>query len=408
MNDIEVKKKGKLIPRIIFAAAIFGILCAVAVWGTAWYRAKSDNSGDKDTTVATEETNDGIDAADQAGQLPQTIEHVSTEDVSEIAEAVMPAIVAIRCQVVKKTVNYDFFGIPYENEQAGESAGTGIIIAQGDQELLIATNNHVVESATSITIDFADGTNAKAELRGAEEARDLAVVSVRLADMKQQTFSSIRIASLGSSESLKAGDMVVAIGNALGYGQSVTVGYVSAVDRSVTVEGVTADDLIQVDAAINPGNSGGALLNASGQVVGINSAKYSSVQVERVGYAIPIDNAIPIVNDLITREELSDDEKGYLGISGMNIDKNRAASFQMPIGVYVSEVGKNTPAAAAGLHKGDIIVGMNDRTIETMADLQKILGYTRSGTEVTLKLKVLTNGAYVDKEVKVILGNHKN
>ena len=265
------------------------------------------------------------------------------------------------------------------------------------------TNNHVIADAVEVTVEFCDKTTAVAEVKGVEENNDLAVVCVPFDGLSFETLRQIRLASLGSSDDLKMGEFVIAIGNALGYGQSVTVGYVSALDREVTAEGVTLD-LIQVDAAINPGNSGGALLNANGEVVGINSVKYSDTDVERVGYAIPISEVLPIINDLMNREQLAEGESAYLGIVGKDVDAVHSKSFHMPIGICVTKVGEDSPAERAGLHQGDIIVGINGRTVATMEEYLHVLGYTRGGTEGTLQLKVLENGSYVDKELLVVFG----
>lgn len=395
---------------LIACAAIFGIMAAAVFQGVSWFNSGEEGrngsavaSGtidEMDTSYGEEEDN----KQEETGGLLQTsAEKTTVADVSEVVENVMPAVVAINCNIETSSTVYDFFGRGHESKQQETSSGTGIIIGQSDREVLIVTNNHVIENAVKVEIVFCDGTAVQAAVKGTESENDLAVVAVNLGDLPGTVMNAIRIATLGNSDSARMGEMVIAIGNALGYGQSVTVGYISALAREVTVDDVTLN-LIQVDAAINPGNSGGALLNANGEVIGINSVKYSSTDVEGIGYAIPISEVIPIINELMNREKLDESETAYLGITGINIDTTYSNSFKMPVGIYVSKVGEGTPAETAGLHAGDIIVGINGRTLSTMEDLQKVLGYTRGGTEASLQIKVLENGNYVDKELKVVLG----
>lgn len=325
---------------------------------------------------------------------------VTADDVSSIAENIMPAIVSINSKFVE--TGTDFFYREYQYETEG--SGSGIIIGQSSNELLIVTNNHVVSDATSVQVVFCDNETVAATVKGTDSSYDLAVVSVNASDLKKSTLAGIRVATLGNSDNVSVGEMAIAIGNALGYGQSVTVGYISALNREVTVDNVTRT-FIQTDAAINPGNSGGALLDATGAVIGINSAKYADDSVEGMGYAIPISQAIPIINELMNRETLSEEEMGYIGISGQNVSKAYSASFSIPVGIYVSSVTENGPAANAGLHVGDVIVGFNGRSISTMEELQSILTYTRAGSTVTLSIKVLENGKYTDKSLEVTVGS---
>ncbi|MBQ9119769.1 MAG: trypsin-like peptidase domain-containing protein [Lachnospiraceae bacterium] len=405
-EEVPGRKKSfvKQLLGLLAGSILLGFLAAVILQGVNLYQDKQDRKG----TVGPE----SIDEMD----VPENLLEESTDkeiamaepmalvtDVSSVVENVMPAVVAIRCEAETVTTVYDFFGRGYESKEKSNSAGTGIIIAQNANELLIVTNNHVIDNATKIEIAFCDGQTTQATVRGTEEANDLAVIAVAFSDLESETMNRIRIATLGDSNEARLGEMVIAIGNALGYGQSTTVGYISAVNREVEVDDIELN-LIQVDAAINPGNSGGALLNANGEVIGINSVKYSATEVEGVGYAIPISEVIPIINDLMNREELHESEMAYLGIEGKNIDEALSQSFRMPVGIYVSRIGEDTPAERAGLHQGDIIVGINHRTLATMEDLQKVLCYTRGDTVVTLQLKVLENGTYVEKELEVQLG----
>ncbi len=399
-NREKKQKSGKKIALLIAGAAITGILAASIFQGVNWYRAEEGSSAvGKESISELDAQPSGVPQV----QIPEQATGAEVFDVSNVVENVMPAVVAISCDVETVRTSYDFFGRGYEQKERGSTSGTGIIISQSESELLIVTNNHVIEDAVQVTIEFCDKTTAPAQVKGAEEGDDLAVVSVQLKDLSMETTRQIRLASIGDSQKVKMGEFVIAIGNALGYGQSVTVGYVSALDREVTADGVTLN-LLQVDAAINPGNSGGALLNANGEVIGINSVKYSDTQVERVGYAIPISEVLPIINDLMSREQLSEGEMAYLGIVGKNVDSSHASSFRMPEGIFVSQIGEGTPAEAAGLHVGDIIVGVNHRNVATMEELLHVLGYTRGGTEGTLQIKVLENGSYVDRELSVVFG----
>lgn len=279
----------------------------------------------------------------------------TTSDVSQVVENVMPSIVAIT-NTADETVT-DFFGNERTQETGGK--GSGIIIGQDDEHILIATNNHVVaaeEGSTNqkLSVTFADNTSAPAEVKGTEAGSDLAVISVKTSDIDENTLKNIKIATLGNSDDLKVGQMVIAIGNALGYGQSVTVGYVSALNREVASEDYTMK-LIQTDAAINPGNSGGALINSKGEVVGINSAKYSDTSVEGMGFSIPVSTAIPIINDLMNRETIPEDEQAYLGIVGNDVTEDYNKIYNIPLGVYVASVSDGSPADKAGLQMGDVI-----------------------------------------------------
>lgn len=327
----------------------------------------------------------------------------SRQDVSGVANNVMPALVSVQCRF--QNVVYDFFGRPYESESTGSASG--ILMAYGGGELLIVTNNHVVKNAVSIEIMFVDGTVASAEIKGAEPSEDLAVLSVQLNALSEETIRNIRIASIGSSDGLKLGQMVIAIGNALGYGQSTTVGYISALDREVTFDDGTTMKLLQTDAAINPGNSGGALLNARGEVIGINNSKLVDSEVEGMCYAIPISKAVPIINSLLNRELLKDEEKAYIGILGQDVTKANAQTLNMPVGIYIKEIEKGSPAELAGLVVGNIITAVNGTKVETMTDLSRVLSYTRGGSEGTLTVQIMRNGVYVEEELHIVFGYQK-
>ncbi|MGN0506512.1 MAG: S1C family serine protease [Lachnospiraceae bacterium] len=389
-------------------ALLTGILCGGTYQGVLRYRQWTESK--KEENIANQMPSED----DNQKELPkgEVTEYTPTpfvtadtskQDVSGVVNKVMPALVSVQCRF--KNITYDFFGRAYESESAG--SGSGILMAQNNEELLIVTNHHVVADAASVEVMFIDETTAKAEVRGSEASEDLAVISVKLKDLKKETLQTIRIASLGSSDDLKLGQMVIAIGNALGYGQSTTVGYISAMDREVTFDDGTSMQLIQTDVAINPGNSGGALLNARGEVIGINNSKLVDSSVEGVCYAIPISKAVPIINELLNRETLADNEKAYMGISGQNVTKANAEALNMPVGIYIKEVEKGSPAEAAGLTVGNILTAVNGKTVEEMADLSRILSYTRGGSTGTLTIQVMRDGAYVEEELDITFGYQK-
>ena len=288
-----------------------------------------------------------------------------------------------------------------------EGSGSGIIVGKDENELLIATNNHVVAGANKIKVTYIDGSESDAIIKGADAGADLAVITVDITQMKKETLDAIKIAKLGNSDNAKVGEMSIAIGNALGYGQSVTVGYISAKDREVGIsDGYNTKKMIllQTDAAINPGNSGGALLNAAGEVIGINTVKYADNKVEGMGFAIPISKAIPVINELMSREVLKTEEQGYLGIGGYDVTEDVSSTFNIPIGVFVKIVDEEGAAKKAGLLPGDIITGADDIEIASMTQLSDYIKSKRVGTKVTIKLMRSTNGTYVEKTYQVTLG----
>ena len=323
-------------------------------------------------------------------------------DVSGIVEEAMPSVVAINSKMV--ITQNDFFFGPQKYEASG--SGSGIIVGENDAELLLATNNHVVADSEDLQVTFVDGSTASAQVKGTDPDMDLAVVSVKLADIGADTRKAIKVASLGDSNALKLGEGVVAIGNALGEGQSVTVGYVSALNKEVPIEGSTRK-LIQVDAAINPGNSGGALLNMRGELIGINSAKLASTEIEGIGYAIPISEAKDIMNNLMTRETrdlVPENEQGYIGTQLQNIDSTMAKAYGMPEGIYVIKIVEGGAASRSDLRERDIITKFDGQTVKTGEELQKMLTYYRGGETVTLTVQSLEGGKYVERQVEVTLG----
>lgn len=328
--------------------------------------------------------------------------------VADIAENAMPTIVAISNKSVQEVRGY-FRGQTFQYES--ESCGSGIIVGENEEELLICTNNHVVEDASELTVSFTDESSYEAQIKGTDPSNDLAVVAVKLDDIDKDTLNTIKIAQMGDSDELRVGEQVVAIGNALGYGQSVTTGIVSAMDRSITVsdsyENVTYENLIQTDAAINPGNSGGALLNMKGELIGINSAKASSSGVEGMGYAIPITKAQPILETLMTKEtrsKVDESEAAYMGISGEGVSSEVTQLYSVPAGVYVSQVAEGSPAEEAGLRKGDIITAFDDVSVTSMEGLRDRLQYYRGGETVEMTIQTAESGAYTEKTISITLG----
>lgn len=326
---------------------------------------------------------------------------VVIEDVSAIVDATLPSVVSITNTQVYQSNTW--FGQSQTYEVP--SSGSGIIVGQNDSELLIVTNNHVVSDSEGLTVTFADESTADAAIKGTDSEADLAVIAVPLDKISADTKDKIKAATLGDSDSLKMGQGVIAIGNALGLGQSVTVGHVSALNREIKVDDATKT-VIQTDAAINPGNSGGALLNSKGEVIGINEAKYADTSVEGVGYAIPISKAKDIIDDLMTRTTkiaVSESEQGYLGIQLQNIDESMAKMYGMPQGVYVYKIMEDSAAAGSDLHEKDIITNLDGEKISNYADLAKLLTYYKSGDTVTLTVQSLVNGSYQEREVQLTL-----
>ena len=389
-------KKGymKKVALVVGAAVLFGAVGGVTMQGTSYLTGKLLGKNTKSTVGTTKTVSNA--------KLTTSTSTV-TSDVSDIVENTLPSIVSITNMSVKEVQNF-FGGI---SQQESESAGSGIIISQNDSELLVVTNNHVVEGSDTLTVTFNDGNSVEAQIKGTDSARDLAVVAVPLDKISDDTMNAIKVATLGDSDSLKVGEPAIAIGNALGYGQSVTTGIVSATGR--TIDGFDGE-YIQTDAAINPGNSGGALLNANGEVIGINSAKINSSAVEGMGFAIPISDASDVIQNLMnkeTRSKVSDEERGYLGIKGYDVSEEGAQMYNMPTGVYVKEVMSGGGAEKAGLTKGSIITGFEGSSISGMSSLQEQLQYYKAGEEVTLTVQIPDkNGEYTEKDIKVTLGKN--
>ena len=383
-------KKGyaKKVALVVGAAVLFGAVGGVTMQGTSYLTGKLLGKNTKSTVGTTKTVSNA--------KLTTSTSTV-TSDVSDIVENTLPSIVSITNMSVQEVQNF-FGGI---SQQESESAGSGIIISQNDSELLVVTNNHVVEGSDTLTVTFNDGNSVEAQIKGTDSARDLAVVAVPLDKISDDTMNAIKVATLGDSDSLKVGEPAIAIGNALGYGQSVTTGIVSATGR--TIDGFDGE-YIQTDAAINPGNSGGALLSANGEVIGINSVKYSDTSVEGIGYAIPINTAAPIINDLITKEKVDESDSAYLGIAGVDVTDDVAKTYNMPSGVYVAQVTGGSAAEQAGIQKGDIITEFDGKQIGSMEELSSTMEYYKAGTTVDVKIERSTNGEYQEQTISVTLG----
>lgn len=329
-------------------------------------------------------------------------------DVSQVVEEAMPAVVAVASTAVYQMPDFGFGWFFGGGSQSYEvpSSGSGIIIGENDTELLIVTNNHVVQDTVSLKITFVDDTAVDAAVKGTDTDTDLAVISVPLDQIPQETKEKIAVARLGDSDGLKVGQGVIAIGNALGYGQSVTVGYVSALNREIKTSDGNARVLLQTDAAINPGNSGGALLNMKGEVIGINAAKYSSTEVEGIGYAIPVSGVQDILDELMnrkTRSEVAEEKRGYLGIQGTTVDEDAAAAFGMPKGVYVYKILKDGAAADSQLREKDIITKLDGMTVKSMQELQKLLKGYEAGETIELLVQRQEDGQYKEIQIPVTL-----
>ena len=391
-NDDNNKNEsgiGKKIAKLVASAAIFGLVAgtcfvSVSVVKDKFYPSTADKiETTSGTTSSKKETSSGSSS--------------NSQNVASVVNEVMPSVVSITSTI--QSSNYYGFGT-----QESEGAGSGFIIAKTKDSLMIATNNHVVSDATSLTVGFIDDTTAKATVVGTDSSADLAVISVKIKDIKDSTASKIKVATLGSSDDLKVGEEVVAIGNALGYGQSVTTGVVSAKNREVSLTDGTMN-LLQTDAAINPGNSGGVLINTDGQVVGINNAKLEDTSVEGMGYAIPITTAKTILTDLMNAGSVSTKDAAFLGVVGRDINESYSSALGIPSGIYVSQVVSGSPAEKAGISAGDVIVKFEGNNVSTMSGLKEKLAIKKANTKVKITFKRANqSGTYEEKTVTVTLG----
>lgn len=402
-NGLTRKVAGITAAALLFGTVSGGTMVGINKiadsFGPATYPLVSSQAAVEDSTTESQTS-----ASASASGNSAVAGNAAALDVSAIVKSAMPSVVAINNTMLYQSNNWWGMSQTYEVP----SSGSGIIIGQNDEELLIATNNHVVEDSENLSVVFINDTSVNASIKGTDADSDLAVIAVALKDIPEDTLSQIAVAKLGDSDALEVGQGVVAIGNALGYGQSVTVGYVSALNREVKVDNTVTRNLLQTDAAINPGNSGGALLNMKGEVIGINAAKYSSTDVEGIGYAIPISKAQEILSTLMTQrtknQTVAEGEEGYLGIQGLTVDDSMVKQQDMPAGVFVYGIIDGGAAANSDLRKRDIIVKFDGQSVKTMAALQDLLKYYKAGETVELGVKSLENGEYVDRTVTITLG----
>ena len=410
----------------IALAVIFGLVAAVVFQAANFAADRFLNTGKSSVQIKTTDSVDLQEMASDDSTADKVLSDSENGTVAAVAQASMPSVVAITTVSVQEIPS--FFG--YSSHQyKSASTGSGIIVGDNDDELLIATNNHVVDGATTLSVRFIgdDVANAETEtvnagdngdlnvedavsakIKGTDADNDLAVVAAKKSDIPEDTLNQIKIAQIGSSDDLAVGQQVVAIGNALGYGQSVTSGWISALNRTIsTDDGTNSTGLIQTDAAINPGNSGGALLNMKGELIGINSAKYADSAVEGMGYAIPISKAKPILEELMnreTREKVDSSKKGYLGVSLANLTTEAIEMYNMPTGAFVRSVEDDSPAQEAGICKGDIIVKFDGQKVSDGDDLLDKLQYYKSGEKIEAVIARATNGEYEENTVELTLG----
>lgn len=389
----------------IALAATFGLVAGGVFLGVASVGSKALGLNEPETSVEIPKVELPQETAADA-QTQTVSSSAGNLTVAQVAESCMPAMVAITNKSIQEIPNYFGYG---SQSYESESSGSGIIIDQNDTELLIATNNHVVSGADSLTVAFVDDELVEATVKGTDADNDLAIVSVKISDIKEETLQQIKVIQIGDSDELKVGDQVVAIGNALGFGQSVSSGYVSALEREVTIDNAT-HTLIQTDAAINPGNSGGALLNMKGELIAINEAKYSSSDVEGMGYAIPVSTATPILSELMsqeTRYKVADDQASYMGVVCRELSEEFSQVYGVPTGAFVDSVEEGGPADQAGIQKGDIIVKLDTKNVSSYTDLVDALQYYAAGETVDITVCRADNGEYVERVLTITLGEKK-
>lgn len=380
--------------KLVACATAFGVLAGGAFqrvnYATGALTAQESQVSESQDTAKIATTN-----------VVSTAASTGTSDVTTVAEQVLPSIVAIDV-TAQTTTGYSMFGQQQQQETKG--SGSGIIIAEKNNKMYIATNNHVIEGATSVTITFNNKKTAKATVKGTDSSKDLAIVEVDMSSLSSETLSSVKIAAIGDSTKTKVGEQAIAIGNALGYGTSVTVGYISAKDREIDSEDSSSVKLLQTDAAINPGNSGGALVNSKGEVIGINSSKFASEEVEGMGFAIPMATAESILEELMNQKTVDASEQAYLGITGRDITSEYVKAYGLPEGIYVSEVTSGSPAEKAGIRSGYIITGINGKEVKTLTDLQEKLSQCKAGEKGTITVKINSEGSYKEKTIQVTFG----
>ncbi|MCD7957473.1 MAG: trypsin-like peptidase domain-containing protein [Lachnospiraceae bacterium] len=404
----------------VISIALAGVLTVGAVAGLTGFASKdtvsattftSESDTEENTSLLTTVSDDSVTEESSSSSSSETL------TVAEVAAKALPSVVTITNTSVTELENYygGYYGYFYgygsddDNTMTYESVsvGSGIIIGENDTELLVLTNYHVVEDATELSVGFINEEAAEAVVKGTDASIDIAVVAVQLEDISDETMSEIAIAEIGDSDSLQLGEQVVAIGNALGYGQSVTTGIVSALNRTIELDTYTAE-MIQTDAAINAGNSGGPLLDMNGRVIGINSAKAADTGVEGMGYAIPISDVVSIIEDLMNKvtrtETVSEEESAYIGITGQEVSSEMSSVYGIPEGIYITEVAEDSPAAEAGLQAGYIITKFDSTSVSSMTDLKNLLAYYAGGETVSIVVSYQSNGTYVEETIELTLG----
>lgn len=414
--------------KFVAAAVLFGVIAGGVMIGLGYYgydfykdstdknvsRTKTSTSVNADVMEETE-TETNVNTSED-GDKKTTGGKVTITDVSDIVDEVMPSVVAITSTEIIQSAGNDFWSYFYGNgsgsgqQYESQGAGSGIIVGESDTELLIVTNQHVVSDADSLSVQFVDGKSVEATVRGENEKQDIAVISIPLNKIDKETIDAIKIATLGDSGKVKVGEGAIAIGNALGYGQSVTTGVISALDRTITVDN-NERTVLQTDAAINPGNSGGALLNMKGEVIGINVAKSVENYSEGMGYTIPISLVKDLIDDMMSKEvkdKVSEEEKGYLNIRGKDVTQELSEMYDIPEGIYIMEIMEGGAAQKAGLSKYDVITEIDGDTVSSMEELQEALSYYKKGEKVKLVVETLKGNEYTEREIEVELGGEMN
>ena len=421
-KSVKKTRQGGYLKKALISVSLgllFGICAGLGLYAVQTLTGMSDRSAREENAAEVEAMADEVEAtakeiidgtteaaeslqADSGIHVTESINTI-VADVSEVVKEVMPAIVSINNHYTEKM---SYFGQSIINE--ADASGSGIIVGQNDTELLIVTNYHVIADTEKLTVQFVEGSEAEASVKGTDADMDLAVIAVPIGKIDNSTMQSIAVATLGDSDALEVGEPAIAIGNSLGYGQSVTTGVISALNRNIELSDGSDGTFIQTDAAINPGNSGGALLNMKGEVIGINSNKIGGSAVEGMGYAIPITSASPIIAELMlkeTKNKVAEDERGYLGISGISVTDYVSETYGMPKGVYISQVYENTAAAEAGLRKGDIITEFDGEGIESMDELQQELQFYAKGDKVEITVMSADGYGYTARKIQITLGN---
>ena len=387
-------------------AACFGLIAGVAFFGVNYLGTKATGVPSFTNTISSTQSTGGtgtpLNITLGKTNVIEGAQNLSETVVEQVVEENMPATVAVKSTFL---TTYSYWGQQYQQESQG--SGSGFIVGINEKELLIATNNHVIEDAKKIEITFIDDSVLEATIKGTDAIADLAIIAVPLDTISTETLSQIRVATLGNSDDVRLGQMAIAIGNALGYGQSVTVGYISAKDREVTVDGNTMI-LLQTDAAINGGNSGGPLFNTRGEVIGINSVKYADTNVEGMCFAIPISRATPILNELMNRETLTEEEKGFLGVSARTVTDDISSLYGWPTGAYIVSVQEGSPAETAGIYVQDIVTSVNGVQITSAEQLVSAISSYRYGTTIEIKVQRLNNGKYEEIIVNTTLAKRSD